>query len=109
MASGPPTNPSLHDLAGLAGEVPQPATDIRDADGVLAAARDSRPEMVIHIAAWPVVRRSCIEPRETYEVNVMGTINLFEAVRGAGDVFGVILNVTSDKCVCSLRVPVLAA
>ena len=98
LAPGPPTDPSLYDLAGLAADVPQHAIDIRDADGVVAAVRDSRPEVVIHMAAQPFVRRSFIEPRETYEVNVMGTINLFEAVRAAGDDVGVILNVTSDKC-----------
>jgi len=98
LAPGPPTDPSLYDLAGLAADVPQHAIDIRDADGVVAAVRESRPEVVIHMAAQPFVRRSFIEPRETYEVNVMGTINLFEAVRTAGDDVGVILNVTSDKC-----------
>jgi len=97
LAPGPPTDPSLYDLAGLAGDVPQHAIDIRDADGVVAAVRESRPEVVIHMAAQPFVRRSFIEPRETYEVNVMGTINLFEAVRTAGDDVGVILNVTSDS------------
>lgn len=102
LASDPPTNPSLDELAGLAGDVPQPATDIRDMDGVLAAVRESRPEVVIHMAAQPFVRRSFIEPRETHEVNVMGTIKLFEAVRAAGDGVGVILTVTSDKCVCQL-------
>ena len=98
LAPGPPTDPSLYDLAGLAGDVPQHAIDIRDADGVVASVRESRPEVVIHMAAQPFVRRSFIEPRETYEVNVMGTINLFEAVRTVGDDVGVILNVTSDKC-----------
>ena len=98
LAPGPPTNPSLYDLAGLAADVPQHAIDIRDADGMVAAVRDSRPEVVIHMAAQPFVRRSFIEPRETYEVNVMGTLNLFAAVRTAGDDVGVILNVTSDKC-----------
>ncbi len=98
LAPGPPTDPSLYELAGLADHVPQHAIDIRDEASVLAAVRDARPEVVIHMAAQPFVRRSFIEPRETYEINVMGTINLFEAVRSAGDDVGVVLNVTSDKC-----------
>lgn len=98
LAPGPPTNPSLYELAGLASMVPQHAVDIRDVGAVHAAVRDARPEVVVHMAAQPFVRRSFIEPRETYEVNVMGTINLFDAVRVAGADVRVILNVTSDKC-----------
>jgi CDP-glucose 4,6-dehydratase len=98
LAPGPPTDPSLYELAGLQAHVPQAAIDIRDADAVVTAVRDAAPEVVIHMAAQPFVRRSFREPRETYEVNVMGTINLFEAVRASGRDARVVLNVTSDKC-----------
>ena len=98
LAPGPPTDPSLYDLAGLAADVPQAAVDIRDHDAVASALREHRPEVVIHMAAQPIVRESFTSPRETYEVNVMGTVNILDAVRLAGDDVRVVINVTSDKC-----------
>jgi CDP-glucose 4,6-dehydratase len=98
LAPGPPTDPSLHALARLADDVPQDAIDVRDGDAVARAVRDRRPEVVIHMAAQPLVRRSFRDPRETYEVNVMGTVNVLDAVRRAGDGVRVVVNVTSDKC-----------
>jgi CDP-glucose 4,6-dehydratase len=70
--------------------------DVRDAGALAGAVRTARPEVVFHLAAQPIVRRSFQAPRETYEVNVMGTVNLLEAARGA-DVRAVVV-VTSDKC-----------
>jgi CDP-glucose 4,6-dehydratase len=98
LAPGPPTDPSLYALAGLAADVPQDAIDIRDAAAVSAAVAARRPEVVIHMAAQPFVRRSFLDPRETYEVNVMGTVNVLDAVRTAGSEVRVVVNVTSDKC-----------
>ena len=98
LAPGAPTDPSLYDLAGLAADVPQAAIDIRDYDAVVATVRDVRPDIVIHMAAQPIVRESFITPRETYEVNVMGTVNILDAVRVAGDSVQAVVNVTSDKC-----------
>jgi CDP-glucose 4,6-dehydratase len=98
LAPGPPTEPSLYELAGLAADVPQSAADIRDYDAVAATVRERRPEVVIHMAAQPIVRESFISPRETYEVNVMGTVNVLDAVRVAGDDVRAVVNVTSDKC-----------
>jgi CDP-glucose 4,6-dehydratase len=98
LALAPPTEPSLYELAGLAGEVPQDALDVRDAEAVAQAVRARRPEIVIHMAAQAFVRRSFRDPRETYEVNVMGTVNVLDAVRRAGDDTRVVINVTSDKC-----------
>ncbi|UTI65043.1 CDP-glucose 4,6-dehydratase [Paraconexibacter antarcticus] len=100
FSRGIPTEPSLYALArvadGLAGDV---EGDIRDAAAVLAAVDAAAPDIVIHMAAQPMVRRSFAEPRETYETNVMGTVNVLDAVRvaGAGTVRAVV-NVTSDKC-----------
>ena len=71
--------------------------DIRDYDALLASMQTFKPEMVLHLAAQPLVRKSYISPRETYSTNVMGTLNVFEAVREIGDV-KVLINVTSDKC-----------
>jgi CDP-glucose 4,6-dehydratase len=98
LALAPPTEPSLHDLARLAADVPQDTVDVRDADGVRAAVAARRPEVVLHMAAQSLVRYSFREPRETYEVNVMGTVNVLDAVRAAGDDVRVVINVTSDKC-----------
>jgi CDP-glucose 4,6-dehydratase len=71
--------------------------DVRDAAGLAAALRAARPEIVFHLAAQPLVRSSYDAPAETYEVNVMGTVNLLDAVRAADSV-RVCQVVTSDKC-----------
>jgi CDP-glucose 4,6-dehydratase len=98
LAPGPPTEPSLHALAGLADDVPQDALDVRDAEAVARAVAARRPEVVIHMAAQPFVRRSFRDPLETYSTNVMGTVHVLDAVRRAPDGVRVVVNVTSDKC-----------
>jgi CDP-glucose 4,6-dehydratase len=90
-----PTDPSLFDLARVGEDVRDVRGDVRDFEALRRAAEGA--EIVLHLAAQPIVRRSFTEPRETYEVNVMGTVNVLEAARAAGDVRAVI-NVTSDKC-----------
>jgi CDP-glucose 4,6-dehydratase len=94
----PPTSPSLYELArvgdGMADSV---VCDIRDAEGVERAFESVRPEVVMHLAAQPLVRRSFEIPRGTFETNVMGTVNVLEAVRGHDEVRAVVI-VTSDKC-----------
>jgi CDP-glucose 4,6-dehydratase len=97
LSHGVPTEPSLFELARLEEEVRTIAADVRDADAVRRAVGNARPEVVLHLAAQPLVRTSFREPRETYEVNVMGTVNVLEAVRLADCVVAVV-NVTSDKC-----------
>jgi len=98
LAPGPPTKPSLHELAGLGAHVPQDAVDVRDAEAVAASVATRRPEIVIHMAAQPFVRRSFRDPVETYAINVMGTLHVLDAVRRAPGDVRVVLNVTSDKC-----------
>jgi CDP-glucose 4,6-dehydratase len=71
--------------------------DVRDFDAVARAFERSRPEIVIHMAAQPLVRRSFVDPRTTFETNVLGTVNVLEAVRTASGVRVVVI-VTSDKC-----------
>jgi len=71
--------------------------DIRDADVLNKALLAAAPDIVLHLAAQPLVRYSYASPVETYAVNVMGTVNLFEAVRQVPSVKAV-LNVTTDKC-----------
>jgi len=92
-----PTTPSLFELARVGEGMESLTGDVRDPEALAAALAGADPEVVIHMAAQPMVRRSFVEPRETYEVNVMGSINLFEAARAAAGV-RVVLNVTSDKC-----------
>jgi CDP-glucose 4,6-dehydratase len=99
LAPGAPTQPSLYELARVgAGMEQEHAIDVRDAEGVRAALREERPEVVLHLAAQPMVRRSLRDPAMTYAVNVLGTVNVLEAVRlEAGEVRAVVV-VTSDKC-----------
>ncbi len=99
LAPRPPTRPSLYELAGIAaGMESEHDCDVRDAEAVGGALREARPEVVLHLAAQPMVRRSVREPALTYAVNVLGTVNVLEAVRlDAGDVRAVVV-VTSDKC-----------
>jgi len=97
VSRGVPTEPSLYALARIGELVTQVDADVRDYDAVQGAVAKHGPEVVLHLAAQPLVRRSFADPRETYETNVMGTVNVLEAVRRAGGV-RVVVNVTSDKC-----------
>ena len=92
----PPTDPALFDIAGLDGKMNSIIGDIRDFDHLLKVFTETEPEIVLHLAAQPIVRESYKEPRYTYEANVMGTVNLMECVRLTPSVKSV-LNVTTDK------------
>jgi len=93
----PPTQPSLFETAGVNGLVHSVHGDVRDGVRLRLALEEARPEIVIHLAAQPLVRESYRAPADTYAVNVMGTVNLLEAVRHCDSVRAVV-NVTSDKC-----------
>jgi CDP-glucose 4,6-dehydratase len=97
LSDGVPGSPSLFELARVGDDVHDVRADVRDAGTVRRALRDARPEVVLHLAAQPLVRASLSAPRETWEVNVIGTLNVLEAVRAADGVRAVV-NVTSDKC-----------
>ena len=92
----PPTTPAFFDILGLAGRMDSTIGDIRDYGALLAVIQRVQPEIVIHMAAQPIVRESYAFPRETYETNIMGTVNLMEAVRIVGGIKS-FLNVTTDK------------
>lgn len=92
----PPTEPSLFDLLDLKHKMHSIIGDIRDFDHLLTAIREAKPDYVIHLAAQPLVRLSYEEPRYTFETNIMGTVNLLEAIRETDSVQSV-LNVTTDK------------
>ena len=92
----PPTQPNLFELADLKGRMTSVIGDVRDYAAMLAAFQKARPEIVLHLAAQPIVLTSYEQPQYTYETNVMGTVNLLECVRVTGGVKSV-LNVTTDK------------
>jgi CDP-glucose 4,6-dehydratase len=93
----PPTDPSLFEVANVAQGMTSLIGDIRDAEALSKAMREAAPDIVIHMAAQPLVRYSYVNPVETYSTNVMGTVHLLEAVRQTPSVRAVV-NVTSDKC-----------
>jgi CDP-glucose 4,6-dehydratase len=98
FSNGVPTQPSLYELAQVGEGMESIEGDVRDPAAVAAAVAAANPEVVIHMAAQSLVRRSFVEPRQTYETNVMGTVNVLDAVRMHGSDVRSIVNVTSDKC-----------
>lgn len=96
FALNPPTDPSLFEVANIAKNMHSEIGDIRDYDVLKAAFDEAKPEIVLHLAAQPIVRDSYKDPRYTYEVNVMGTVNILECVRNS-DCVKSVLNVTTDK------------
>ena len=98
LALEPPTTPNLFTV----GEVKKGMTshtigDIRDLTTVQLAMHAAQPDIVIHMAAQPLVRRSYVEPVETYATNVMGTVHVLESVRHTSSVKAIVV-VTTDKC-----------
>lgn len=91
-----PTHPNLFELAGLEGHMTSVIGDIRDRDALHGAFNRAQPEIVLHLAAQPIVRDSYKDPVYTYETNVMGTVNILECVRNSSCVRS-FLNVTTDK------------
>lgn len=92
----PPTTPSLFETANIGGDVNSVIGDIRDYDSLKKAFDSAKPEIVLHLAAQPIVRDSYKMPAYTYETNVMGTVNILECVRQS-DCVKSFLNVTTDK------------
>jgi len=92
-----PTNPSLFGAANIAEGMISIESDIRDFAALAAVFAKYQPEIVIHMAAQPLVRYSYANPIETYSTNVMGTVHLLEAARLTSSVRAIV-NVTSDKC-----------
>lgn len=95
-ALDPPTDPSLFDLAGMKERMNSVTGDVRDLPHLLAVFAEVQPEIVFHLAAQPIVRESYRDPVGTYATNVMGTVNILEAVRQTASVRS-FLNVTTDK------------
>jgi len=92
----PPTEPSLFKLAGIEQDVHSVTGDIRDFQRLKETFDSAQPEILLHLAAQPIVRESYENPRYTYETNVMGTVNILECIRRCPCVKS-FLNVTTDK------------
>lgn len=92
----PPTDPSIFTLTDLESQIHSVIGDIRDLEHMIQVFKETQPEIVFHLAAQPIVRESYKNPVNTYETNVMGTVNVLEAVRQCGSVRS-FLNVTTDK------------
>jgi CDP-glucose 4,6-dehydratase len=95
-ALDPPTSPSLFGLAGIGRIVRSVTGDVRSGDALGKALFEARPEIVLHLAAQPLVAGGYKDPAGTYETNVMGTVNLLECSRRLGTVRSFV-NVTTDK------------
>ena len=92
----PPTNPNLFEMAGVEDKIHSVIGDIRDLEKLKAVFAEAQPEVVLHLAAQPIVRDSYKDPVYTYETNVMGTVNICECVR-LNPCVKSFLNVTTDK------------
>lgn len=97
VALAPPTTPALFDVARVAQGMDHRVADIRDYETIRALVSDFKPEILIHMAAQPLVRLSYQQPIETYATNVMGTVHVLEAARHAGSLRAIV-NITTDKC-----------
>jgi CDP-glucose 4,6-dehydratase len=95
----PPTEVNLYELCKINSFVKSTISDVRDFNSLLKKIEDDRPEIIIHMAAQPLVRLSYNEPVLTYQTNIIGTINLLEAMRVSNSrSVKVLVNVTTDKC-----------
>jgi CDP-glucose 4,6-dehydratase len=92
-----PTTPSLFAASGLETQITHTIGDVRDLEHLQLALTDAAPDMVFHLAAQPLVKKSYDDPIETFSTNVMGTVNVLEAIRHTPSVKAAII-ITSDKC-----------
>ena len=92
----PPTEPSLFEILGLSERMNSVTGDVRDLRHMKQVFEETQPEIVLHLAAQPIVRDSYKDPVYTYETNVMGTVNLLECARLTPSVRSLV-NVTTDK------------
>ncbi len=93
----PPTEPNLFEAIGISGSIEHIIGDVREYEEIVCAMEACRPEIVFHLAAQTIVRQAYCSPRLTYDTNVMGTVNVLEAIRQTPSV-RVCINITSDKC-----------
>lgn len=97
FALAPPSTPSLFEHANVADGMTSEIGDIREFESIKRSMVDFSPQILIHMAAQPLVRLSYKEPIQTYATNVMGTVHLLEAARQCPELKAIV-NVTTDKC-----------
>lgn len=97
-SNGIPTTPSHFKDLGLELNIQHFIGDVRDYDTLLSVCTSFQPEFIFHLAAQPLVRYSYENPKETFEVNMMGTLNVLECIRKLSDTIKVGVMITSDKC-----------
>ncbi len=93
----PPSEINMFDLVNLKNQVKSIYGDVNDLEKLNQVIKNEKPEILIHMAAQSLVRKSYENPKETFMTNVMGTVNILEAVRASGSI-KVVVNITSDKC-----------
>jgi CDP-glucose 4,6-dehydratase len=93
----PPTTPSFFEIGEISQKMISLNGDVRDLEQIISVLKKYEPQIVIHMAAQPIVRYSYRHPHETYDTNVMGTVNVLEAVRQTKSARTVLI-ITSDKC-----------
>ncbi|AZR81687.1 CDP-glucose 4,6-dehydratase [Thiomicrospira sp. S5] len=96
-ALNPPTNPSLYEEANVSEKIESQIGDIRDFETLKTSMMEFNPDILIHMAAQPLVRLSYKEPLETYDTNVMGTAKVLETARSCSNLKSIV-SVTTDKC-----------
>jgi CDP-glucose 4,6-dehydratase len=97
IALEPPTEPSIYSVANVSDSIEHFNIDIRDRQKVQGCITSMNPEIIFHLAAQPLVRHSYAYPAETFETNIMGTVNILEACRACSNLKSIVV-VTSDKC-----------
>ena len=100
----PPTDPSFFAAANVAGDVESVIADLRDLGSLRQAMADANPDVVMHLAAQPLVRQAHADPLTTYGTNVMGTVHVLEAMRAMGGVRAAVI-MTSDKVYENCELP----
>ena len=93
---GPSTKQNLFEMINLESRMNSVIGDVRDYSNLLKTFEDFKPEIVFHLAAQPIVRDSYKDPKNTYETNVMGTVNILECIRNTNSVISFV-NITTDK------------
>jgi len=93
----PPTDPNLFDILKLKNKINHLTGDVRDKDNFFRSIKDAQPEIIFHLAAQSLVRRSYTDPVLTYETNLLGTLNLLEFSRQVKSIKAVVI-ITTDKC-----------
>lgn len=93
-----PTEPSHIEELGILSKIDHYLGDIKDYDNLLSVCKEFKPDIIFHLAAQPLVRDSYLDPRNTFEVNMLGTLNVLEVIRVMSDSIKVGIMITSDKC-----------